>query len=156
MTLLGNARKHQYDSSVSGLTAFGKPVQSGLASAIMDSPSLTASPSPANPETVPSNDVAMKYAQLLAIATDLMAIETDGIRKMTLADHISFYDRAVRETLRSAKSGGAPAQMTPPMPQAAPAGPPQPAAMAGPPGMPPPSPPSPGAGMPGMQGVPSA
>ena len=138
------------------MTAFGKPVKSGLASAIMDSPSLTASPSPEHPETVPANDLALKYAQLLAIATDLMAIETDGIRKMTLADNISFYDRAVRESIRSAKSGGAPAQMTPAPPPQAPAGPPQPAAMAGPPGMPPPSPPSPGAGINPMQGVPNA
>lgn len=98
----------------------------------------------------------MKYAQLLAIATDLMGIESDGIRKMTLAEHISFYDRAVRESIRSAHSGGAPAQMIPPTPPAAPAGPPPPAAMAGPPGQPPPSPQSPGAGMLGMQGVPNA
>ncbi len=132
------------------MMAFGKPVSSGLASQIMNSSSLNQAPSPAQPQTVPSNDVAMKYAQLLAIATDLQAIETDGARKMSLAENIEFYDRAVRASLVSNASGGAPAQMPQPTPAAAP---PQ-AATGGPPGMPPPSPLSPGAGGIAPQGVP--
>lgn len=155
-TLLARLRLHPYNFCVSGTTAFGKPLQSGLVGAIMNAPSLNQAPSVANPETVPANDVAMKYAQLLAIATDLMQIETDGIRKMTLAENVAFFERAVRESLQAARSGGAPAPITPPMPQAAPAGPPQPAAMGAPPGMAPPSPQPPGAGGIAPQGVPNA
>lgn len=124
---------------------------SGLASQIMNSSSLNQAPSPAQPQTVPSNDIANRYAQLLAIATDLMQIETDGIRKMSLAENIEFYDRAVRASIVSSSSGGAPAQMPQPVPAAAP---PQ-AATGGPPGMPPPSPMPPGAGGLAPQGVPT-
>src|SRR5258708_821713 len=133
------------------MTAFGKPVASGLASQIMDSPSLTQSPSPASPEMVPGNEIAMKYATLLAISTDLMQIETDQIRRLTLAENVQFYDRAVRAAITASGSGGAQAPVTlPPLPAAAgpPGGTPPPAAMGAPPGMTPPSPPPPGVGMP--------
>lgn len=142
------------------MTAFGKPVSSGLVGQIMDSPSLNQAPSPAIPETVPSNEIALKYAQLLAIATDLMGIDSDTIRKMTLAENVQFYDRAIKEAIKTARSGGAPAPVTLPMggppkaPGAMPGAPP--AAAGAPPGMMPPSPPPPGAGGVMPQGVPNA
>lgn len=125
-----------------------------MASAILGSPSLNQAPSPTTPESVPSNEVAMKYAQLLAIATDLLQIETDLVRKTTLVENVAFYDRAVRDAINSTSSGGAPAPNIPsPPPQGPMMGSP-PAAMGAPAPGAPPSPPSPGAGMPGMQGVP--
>lgn len=134
-------------AAMAGVSVFGRPASSSIASAVLGSPSLNQSPSPSQPEHAPADGQTKRYAQLYAIASAALNEENDPQNRIELQRIVEWADRAISSGVQATGSGGAPVpniQLPPPPPQAAAPGMP-PAAPAGQTPGAPAGPPPPGA-----------
>ena|SRR5579875_792428 len=122
---------------MAGVTVFGRPSTSDIASRVLDSASLNANPSPDSPQKVPADQRASAYARLLAACYELKKVETDPFKLSELATCEAFADReytAIVEAEMGGPPGSSvlvPAQSPAPQPTAQPQAGPQPAIQPG-------------------------
>jgi hypothetical protein len=106
---------------------FGKPGSAMTAQRILSSPVLNANPSPANPQTVPTNEVSKHYARLLYAAYEIRKVEKDPLRLGELHKVIEFADRVYSQLALNpdevSEFGPPGTPQQPAMPGAAPAAP---------------------------------
>jgi hypothetical protein len=126
---------------------FGKSGPASVADSIMNSDVLNAAPSPASPQTAPSDDLAKSYYRLLYSIYAIQKIEVDPEKLTQLKTMETFIDtECSRLALKKDEFSEIAPPTPPPVSSAAPA--PTPPPVGPPPMAGPPKPPGPPGGMP--------
>jgi hypothetical protein len=120
-------------------TVFGRPgASSSVRQNVMQSASLNAIPSPADPANLVENPTLQHYYRLYESCGDVLKAEKDALRRLEIERFRSFCDNAIVD-MEGADAAGPPGPLQPSLAQAAgapPAGGAPPPQMAAPPPVP--------------------